>query len=83
MAQCYAEIIALWQELIHYRVFSAKCTEDTATYQKFVGEDHVVYFLAGLNYKYDQVRTRLIGQIPFPYERLMLRYNKKKVDVGL
>lgn len=46
--------------------FSAKCTEDTAAYQKFFGEDRVVNLLTGLSYEYDQVRARLIGQIPFP-----------------
>lgn len=66
IAQYYAEITALWQELDHYRIFSAKCTEDTTAYQKFVGEDKVVDFLAGLNYEYVQVRARLIGQITFP-----------------
>lgn len=66
MAQYFAEINALWQELDHYRVFSAKCTEDTATYKKFVSEDRVVNFLAGLNIEFDQVRAQLIGQTPFP-----------------
>lgn len=48
MAQYFAEINTLWQELDHYRVFSAKCLDDVDAYQKFVSEDRVVDFLAGL-----------------------------------
>ncbi|KAJ7949694.1 UBN2_3 domain-containing protein [Quillaja saponaria] len=66
IAQYFAELSGLWQELDYYQEYQPVHPEDEASYKKVVDKEKVYDFLAGLNLEYDQIRVQVLGRDPFP-----------------
>ncbi|KAL5844018.1 hypothetical protein ACOSQ4_009976 [Xanthoceras sorbifolium] len=49
-----------------FNEYKWKDLEDGAHYRKVLDNNHVFWFLAGLNVKFDEVRGRIIGRQPLP-----------------
>ncbi|KAK6927393.1 Retrotransposon Copia-like, N-terminal [Dillenia turbinata] len=60
IAQYFAELSGLWQELDYYQDFQAVCPEDATKFQKLVEKERIYDFLAGLNMEYDQIRVQVL-----------------------
>lgn len=59
VAQYFAKLNSLWQELYFYQYFQAYCPNDVAKFQKLVDNEQVYDFLACLNMlnmEYAQIR---------------------------
>ncbi|KAJ8749583.1 hypothetical protein K2173_026232 [Erythroxylum novogranatense] len=70
VSQYFAELCGLWQELDYYQDFQAKCSKDSARFQKMIEEDRVFDFLAGLHLEYDHIRGTILGKDHFPSVQL-------------
>jgi hypothetical protein len=57
IAQYFAELCGLWQELDYYQDFQADCPGDAIKFQKLVEKQRIYDFLVGLNIEYDQIRV--------------------------
>ena len=63
----YANILQpLWQELNHYQSLKMKCSEDIALQRRFVENERIYDFLAGLNLEFDPVRVQILGKDDLP-----------------
>ncbi|GAV69507.1 hypothetical protein CFOL_v3_13008 [Cephalotus follicularis] len=77
VAQYFAELNTLWQELDFYQDFQPECPVDTTKFQKWVDKERVFDFLAGLTIEYDQTRSQILGRDPFPSLRQAYAYVQK------
>ena len=69
LAEYYAELSSLWQELDYYQNFQAYCSPNAMKFQEMITKERVYDFLAGLNMEYDQIRVQVLGCHPFPSVR--------------
>ncbi len=53
IAQYFADLSDLWQELDYYQDFQATCIVDTVKFQKLIEKERIYNFLAGLNIDYN------------------------------
>ncbi|KAJ7954402.1 Retrovirus-related Pol polyprotein from transposon TNT 1-94 [Quillaja saponaria] len=74
IAQYFAELSGLWQELDYYQEYQPVHPADAASYKKVVDKERVYDFLAGLNLEYDQIRVQVLGRDPFPNLRQSYAY---------
>ncbi|KAJ7950679.1 Retrovirus-related Pol polyprotein from transposon TNT 1-94 [Quillaja saponaria] len=74
IAQYFAELSGLWQELDYYQEYQPVHPADAASYKKVVDKERVYDFLAGLNLEYDQIRVQVLGRDPFPNLRQTYAY---------
>ncbi|KAJ7978776.1 Retrovirus-related Pol polyprotein from transposon TNT 1-94 [Quillaja saponaria] len=74
IAQYFAELSGLWQELDYYQEYQPVHPEDAASYKKVVDKERVYDFLAGLNLEYDQIRVQVLERDPFPNLRQTYAY---------
>ncbi|KAJ7961445.1 Retrovirus-related Pol polyprotein from transposon TNT 1-94 [Quillaja saponaria] len=74
IAQYFAELSGLWQELDYYQEYQLVHHADAASYKKVVDKERVYDFLAGLNLEYDQIRVQVLGRDPFPNLRQTYAY---------
>ncbi|KAJ7968090.1 Retrovirus-related Pol polyprotein from transposon TNT 1-94 [Quillaja saponaria] len=74
IAQYFAELSGLWQELDYYQEYQPVHPTDAASYKKVVDKEKVYDFLAGLNLEYDQIRVQVLGRDPFPNLRQTYAY---------
>ena len=56
---------SLWLELDHSRSIKMKCSEDVAILKRFMEQERVYEYLAGLDPKFDQVRSQILGKDNF------------------
>ncbi|GAV87963.1 UBN2_3 domain-containing protein, partial [Cephalotus follicularis] len=78
VAQYFAELNTLWQELDFYQDFQPERPVDTTKFQKWVDKEHVFDFLARLTLDYDQTRSQILGRDPFPSLRQTYAYVQKE-----
>ncbi|GAV69859.1 UBN2_3 domain-containing protein [Cephalotus follicularis] len=78
VAQYFAELNTLWQELDFYQDFRPECPVDTTKFQKWVDKECVFDFLARLTLEYDQTRSQILGRDPFPSLRQAYAYVQKE-----
>ncbi|XP_073224569.1 uncharacterized protein [Cicer arietinum] len=62
----YNELMTLWQELDLCYDDHWKCCEDSVLFLKRQENDRVFMFLVGLNKRLDEVRDRILENIPLP-----------------
>nr|CAD1831665.1 unnamed protein product [Ananas comosus var. bracteatus] len=74
IAQYFAELSSLWQELDYYQDFQAECPDDAAKFQKLIEKERVYDFLAGLQAEFDPIRVQVLGRDPFPSLREAYAY---------
>ena len=74
VAQYFAELSSLWQELDFYQDFQADCPSDAAKFQKLIEKERVYDFLAGLQTEFDPIRVQVLGGDPFPSLRETYAY---------
>ncbi|GAV59564.1 hypothetical protein CFOL_v3_03095 [Cephalotus follicularis] len=65
VAQYFAKLNTLWQELNFYQDFQPECPVDTTKFQKWVDKERVFDFLAGLTLESDQTRSQILGRDHF------------------
>ncbi|GAV64565.1 hypothetical protein CFOL_v3_08083 [Cephalotus follicularis] len=78
VAQYFAELNTLWQELNFYQDFQPECPVHTTKFQKWVDKEHIFDFLAGLTIEYDLTRSQILGRDPFPSLRQAYAYVQKE-----
>ncbi|GAV72597.1 UBN2_3 domain-containing protein, partial [Cephalotus follicularis] len=66
VAQYFAKLNTLWQELDFYEDFQPECPVDTTRFQKWIEKERVLDFLARLTLEYDQTKSHILGRDPFP-----------------
>ncbi|XP_038906526.1 uncharacterized protein LOC120092499 isoform X3 [Benincasa hispida] len=62
----FNKLFVYWQEMDLCRQIVWNCAQDGAQYLKLEEADQVYVFLAGLNLKFDNVRSCILGQRPTP-----------------
>ncbi|XP_071902889.1 uncharacterized protein [Coffea arabica] len=66
LAEYYNELNSTFMELDYRRPNDMTCAADKEKYRNRIAEDRVYIFLAGLDNKLDQVRSRVLGTSPLP-----------------
>ncbi|XP_071933922.1 uncharacterized protein [Coffea arabica] len=66
LAEYYNELNSTFMELDYRRPNDMTCAADMKKYRNRIAEDRVYIFLAGLDNKLDQVRSRVLGTSPLP-----------------
>jgi hypothetical protein len=74
IAQYFAELCGLWQELDYYQDFQANCPGVAVKFQELVEKERIYDFLAGLNVEYDQIRVQVLGKEALPFLRQTYSY---------
>nr|CAD1824840.1 unnamed protein product [Ananas comosus var. bracteatus] len=74
IAQYFAKLSSLWQELDYYQDFQAECPDDAAKFQKLIEKERVYDFLADLQAEFDPIRVQVLGRDPFPSLREAYAY---------
>ncbi|GAV87332.1 hypothetical protein CFOL_v3_30758 [Cephalotus follicularis] len=78
VAQYFAELNTLWQELDFYQDFQPEYPVDTTKFQTWEDKERFFNFLAGLTLEYDHTRSRILGKDPFPSLRQAYAYVQKE-----
>ena len=65
LAEYFAKLSSLWQELDYYQNFQACCSQNAMNFQEMIAKKRVYDFLAGLNMEYDQIRVQVLGRHSF------------------
>lgn len=66
VAEYYAKLRALWQEIDYYEDFQATSVPYSKKYQSKIDKLRMFNFLAGLNQEYVQIRAQILSNDPFP-----------------
>lgn len=55
----------MWLELDYYQNLQRKYSEDAALLQLFVERERIFYFFGGLDVRFDQVGSQILGKESF------------------
>ena len=64
----------MWKRLDHLKNYRPVCTADATSFKEYVEGERIFKFLAGLNSKFDQVRSQILGIEPLPSLREAFAY---------